>query len=47
MTIHTVNRYRRIVDDISNLNWSTLTKEDLMAPDGCSLRLLLLLHSVP
>lgn len=31
MTIHTVNRYRRIVDEISNLNWSALTKEDLMA----------------
>ncbi len=31
MTIYAVSKYLIIVDEIGNLNWSALTKEDLIA----------------
>lgn len=31
MTIQTINRYHRVVDEITNLNWVALSREELMA----------------
>jgi len=30
MTVHTINRYQRVIDEIGGLNWSALTREELM-----------------
>ena len=31
MTVNTVDRYQAVIDEIGNLNWSALTREELMA----------------
>jgi hypothetical protein len=31
MTVNTVDRYQAVIDEIGNLNWSILTREELMA----------------
>ncbi len=34
MTIHLMNRYQNVVNDIASLNWSILTRKELMAVSG-------------
>jgi len=31
MTVNTVDRYHAVIDEIGNLNWSVLTRDELMA----------------
>ena len=31
MTVHAINHYPRVIDEICGLNWSSLTRDELMA----------------